>query len=338
MRTKSQAMRPEDFNAGCAAETAGAIHPEGMKEGSRGSKRSETPGSSATRLRIPEGCQRTGHTRCCAQLLMLALSLGLLLVPIIAHGRPQADPAPESGPHSAFRTLHSALAESTAYFQALLLQDQARYRREPANPQAATEFGCACFRLAEYATNQAQRAQLAEQGIAACRQALALGTNSAPAHYYLGVNLGQLARTKGFGALKLVSQMRQEFNLARSLDGRVDFAGPDRNLGQIYRDAPALISIGNRALAEQHLRRAVLLAPEFPDNYLELIEGCLKWGERDQARRQLAALEAAWPTARARLAGSAWAGSWADWTDQVRRFKKKAGEPQPALEAPRQRK
>ena len=39
---------------------------------------------------------------------------------------------------------------------------------------------------------------------AACRQALAQGSNSAPAHYYLGMNLGQLARTRGLSALKLV--------------------------------------------------------------------------------------------------------------------------------------
>ncbi|MCX6930190.1 MAG: hypothetical protein NT154_44320 [Verrucomicrobia bacterium] len=60
--------------------------------------------------------------------------------------------------------------------------------------------------------------ETADQGIAACRLAIMRETNSAPAHYYLGLNLGQLARTKGLGALKLVDQMEREFNRAHDLD------------------------------------------------------------------------------------------------------------------------
>ena len=206
---------------------------------------------------------------------------------------------------------------------------------KPADGPAAWEFGRACFELAECATNQAQRAQIAKQGIAACRQATARASNSGPAHYYLGVNLGQMARAKVLEALKLVSLMRQEFDLARSLDEHVDYAGPDRSLGQLYRDAPAVISIGSRAQAEQHLRRAVALAPDFPDNHLELIEGYLKWGERDKARRELNALEASWPAARAKLTGPAWAGSWADWEKQLKQFKKKTEETNESPQAPR---
>jgi tetratricopeptide (TPR) repeat protein len=227
------------------------------------------------------------------------------------------------------------MAETTAYAQGRFREAQGRCRHEPANPQAAWEFGRACFELAECATNRAQRAEIAIQGIAACRQAIALASNSGPAHYYLGVNLGQMARTKGFGALKLVGSMRQEFNLAGSLDAHVDFAGPDRNLGQLYRDAPAILSIGNRAQAELHLRRAVTLAPDFPDNHLELIEGYLKWGERDHARLELKALEASWPAARAKLTGPAWADSWADWERQLKQFKKKIEESHESLQAPR---
>jgi tetratricopeptide (TPR) repeat protein len=129
--------------------------------------------------------------------------------------------------------------------------------------------------------------------------------------------------------------MRREFELARSLDERVDHAGPDRNLGELCRDAPAIISMGNHAQAEQHFRRALSLAPDFPDNYLELIEGYLKWGERDKARRELDALETSWPAARAKLTGPAWAASWADWEKQLKQFKKKIHETHESLQAPR---
>ncbi len=256
------------------------------------------------------------RARLCAQRLGLWVCSGLL---VLAWCRAEADP----------------MAETTAYAQGLFQEAQARYRQEPANAKAAWEFGRACFELAECATNHVQRAELANQGIAACRQAIARASNSGPAHYYLGVNLGQMARTKGFGALKLVGLMRQEFDLARRLDEQVDYAGPDRNLGQLYRDAPAILSIGNRAQAEQHLRRAATLAPDFPDNHLELIEGYLKWGERDQARRELGALETSWSAARAKLTGPAWAASWADWEKQRKQFKKKIEETRESLEAPR---
>ena len=127
-----------------------------------------------------------------------------------------------------------------------------------------------------------QRAALAEQGIAACRQAIARESNSAPAHYYLGMNLGQLAQTKGLGALRLVNQMEREFTPGARAGRAVRLRGPDRNLGLLYRDAPAIGSVGSRSKAREHLERAVELAPQYPENRLNLIEAYLKWGERNE--------------------------------------------------------
>src|SRR5262245_59171474 len=61
---------------------------------------------------------------------------------------------------------------------------QTNYRAET-NAATAWEFGRACFRVAELATNNTQRATYARLGIAACRESIARQTNSAPAHYYL---------------------------------------------------------------------------------------------------------------------------------------------------------
>jgi tetratricopeptide (TPR) repeat protein len=229
----------------------------------------------------------------------------------------------------------SPLTDSLAVAQGQFREAEARHHSQPADFEAAWKFGRACFDLAEFATNQLERAGVAEQGLAACRQAVARSSNSAPAHYYLAMNLGQIARTKGLGALKLIGQMRQEFDLARALDERLDYAGPDRNLGQLYRDAPALASIGDRARARQHLERAVVLAPDYPDNRLTLVESCLKWGDREGARGQLDALDAAWPRARATLTGPAWASSWADWDQQRNAFRKRLAAPPKVLRSPR---
>jgi hypothetical protein len=200
---------------------------------------------------------------------------------------------------------------------------QARHEREPKNLEAAWQFARACFDAGEYATNSTERAELAEQGIAASQKLLEQSSNSAPGHYYLGMNMGQLARTKTLGALKLVDQMEHEFSVARDLDEHFDYAGPDRNLGLLYREAPSIGSIGSRTKARQHLQRAVELAGEYPDNRLNLVETYLGWNERDNARRELKATELIWPVAQTHFTGPFWAVSWADWDPRLESARKK---------------
>jgi hypothetical protein len=113
--------------------------------------------------------------------------------------------------------------------------------------------------------------------------------------------------------------MESEFLAARRLDEHFDFAGPDRNLGLLYRDAPSFGSIGSRAKARRHLGRAITLAPEYPANRLELIEALLKWGDRIGARRELKALEEVLPAARAALAAPVWGPNWTDWDAQLQK-------------------
>ena len=218
----------------------------------------------------------------------------------------------------------AAQTNFAAYARGNYQQAETRYQNNPNDAGAAWQFARACFDLADLATNRSARATVAEQGIAASRRGVAREPNLAAAHYYLGMNLGQLAQTKSLGALKLVGQMEREFSLARTLDERLDFAGADRNLGLLYRDAPAIGSIGSRTKARQHLQRAVELAPQYPENRLNLIEAYLKWGDRNGVRRELQALEEMWPGARANLAGVAWAASWEDWGARLEKARKKA--------------
>jgi hypothetical protein len=196
-----------------------------------------------------------------------------------------------------------------------------RFTAEPTNAVAAWEFARAAFDRAEFATNDTERAALAEQGIAACRAALARDPNSAAAHYYLGMNLGQLARTRTVGALKIVNEMEAEFRTARALDERLDHAGPDRNLGLLYLEAPRIVSLGNKTKARQHLARAAALAPDYPENRLNLAEAAVKWREVKTAQRELAAMEKLWPSARTNFTGLKWEASWADWNSRLGKLK-----------------
>jgi len=231
----------------------------------------------------------------------------------------------------------TAGAEPAAAAQQAFQEARGQYKTDAGKPATACQFARACFDLAEFATNNSERADLAQQGMQASQQALDKEPKSAPAHYYLAMNMGQLARTKSLGALKLVSRMEREFSLARDLDERIDYAGPDRSLGLLYRDAPSIGSVGSRTKSRQHLQRALELVPNYPENRLNLVETYLKWGERNSASRELKTLEEQWPTARAALAGPVWVSSWADWEQRLKKVKKEIEEPLKPLESPRQK-
>jgi len=214
-----------------------------------------------------------------------------------------------------------------AIARAEFYRTQQQFQSNTNDATAAWEFARACFDFADFATNDAEHAAIALQGIAACRQAIARAPKSAQAHYYLGQDLGQLARTETLGALKIVKEMEREYKTAIKLDGHIDYAGPERSLGLLYRDAPDWpMSIGSRRKARDWLAQAEKLAPEYPENHLNLAESFLQWHERAAAERELQELDALWPAARKKLTGPAWERSWADWSARREALRKNLGE------------
>ena len=206
----------------------------------------------------------------------------------------------------------------------------------PDQPEAMWQFGRAAFDLAEFAGSDNRRAELAQQGIDSCRKLVSKKPDSAFGHYYLAMNLGQLARTKFLGALKLVGEMESEFKAALKLDPAIDSAGPDRNLGLLYFQAPGWpTSVGSKPKARQHFQAALKLAPDDPENHLNLIEAELKWNERSSAAQEFKAIEELWPEARKKLTGDAWAPSWVDWEKRKAALAEKLAETSKATESPR---
>ncbi|HWD18924.1 MAG TPA: tetratricopeptide repeat protein [Verrucomicrobiae bacterium] len=190
-----------------------------------------------------------------------------------------------------------------------------RYNRAPTNAEAAWQFGRACFDQADAIKHDAQRESVADEGVRACRQALIDDPKSAWAHYYLGLNLGEMASARGLGALRLLHEMEDEWQTAIRLDETIDYAGPNRSLGLLYRDAPGFpLSLGNHGKAIQCLTRAVALSPGYPENQLALAEAYLKWNEYNQARRIAVKIPEVFKQARKDFSGPAWVGSWIDWS------------------------
>jgi hypothetical protein len=158
----------------------------------------------------------------------------------------------------------------------------------------------------------------------------------APAHCYLAMNLGQLARTETVSALKIVREMEREFKTAARLDEHLDYAGPERGLGLLYRDAPGWpVSIGSRHKARQWLEEAAKLAPDYPENHLNLAESYLQWRDPTNVRRELEALDTLWSGAQTNLAGEAWERSWDDWSTRRDTVRKRLNETTKSVESPK---
>jgi hypothetical protein len=88
----------------------------------------------------------------------------------------------------------------------------------------------------------------------------------------------------------LVPRIEKQALLAGEHDPTIDQAGPDRLLAELYLRAPGFpVSIGDSALAVEHYRRAVALAPT-STNRLGLIEALLAEEELATACSELSEL------------------------------------------------
>lgn len=211
-------------------------------------------------------------------------------------------------------------------FERLYSETRRRWQRETNSDEAAWHFARACFDWADIATNDARRAAIAEEGIAASRRAIQLAPKSAAGHYYLGLNLGQLAQTKLWGALKLIDQMESAWFAAVELDPKFDYAGPHRALTLLYRDAPGWpTSVGSRSKARRHLQKAIELSPDYPGNRICWLESLLEWGEVTAVRTHLESVERMLQDARTKFTGEMWARDWEDWDRKWRKIQSRVG-------------
>lgn len=222
-----------------------------------------------------------------------------------------------------------------ARFESSFLQAHTNHLAATNQYQPAWLFALAAFDWADAQSNDRDRAGIAQLGIDACHAALALQTNGAEAHYFLALNLGQLAQTKTLGALRIVPRIEQAFLAALASDQTIDNAGPDRGLGLLYFEAPGWpTSVGNRTKARKHLLHAVELAPLYPGNRLALAEALLEWRERSAARDQLDAIDRDWTTNRTRLAGPKWDADWRVWLSRRNSLAGRLKRPSIALDPP----
>ena len=196
----------------------------------------------------------------------------------------------------------------------IYLQARIRQQQDRTDSQNAWQLGQACFELADVVSSNSRRVKLATEGIEVCKAALERDPKLAAAQYYLALNIGQLARTKSIGALKLVSQMESALKQSIGRDPGVGFAGPPRARGRWCRGARGgRGGRGSRSKARQQLQRAVELRGDFPENWLCLLESYLKWGDKRALEPQIKKVDELLVAARQKYNGDSWAVQWQDW-------------------------
>ncbi|MEQ2005452.1 MAG: hypothetical protein ABMA26_01540 [Limisphaerales bacterium] len=270
------------------------------------SKVSATPNSVAP----SSGCLCTG----------VIFAVILLALPFSA----ASAPPPKKPADIPMSTLSAKFADAA---QIKLIYARKKFQADTNNVPAAWALGQACFWRGEFSANDEERKALANEGIAVCR-ALTIHAPTVPeGHYYLAMNLGQLARTKWLEALGIVKDLERGLKLASGMNPRLDHAGPDRCLGLLYRDAPGWpVSVGSKSKARTHLLRAVELAPDFPENHLVLVETWVMLKEKKILQRDLDTLAALLPKARKQFSGEDWAALWDDWERRWQEVQARAAE------------
>ncbi len=211
-----------------------------------------------------------------------------------------------------------------------------RSESETNGVEARWKFARACFDWADFSDSNSKREEIANEGIAASRKVVEISPSSVEGHYYLAMNLGELAQTKSLGALRIVPHMESEFKIALKLNPDFDFSGPDRNLGLLYLQAPGWpASVGSKSKSRLHLQQALKRAPEYPENLLNMIEAELEWSEKASAAKHLDDLEKLWLKAKITLGASEWEINWVDWESRKAVFKSKLVQPLKRVDSPR---
>jgi hypothetical protein len=201
-----------------------------------------------------------------------------------------------------------------AQFERAYTAAQTAYSTNSTNFDAALDLARAAFDWAELDKNKETRESIANIGMDAARTAIRLKSDSAPAHYYLALNIGQLARTKMLGALKLLTEMERELKRSIELDPKFDYAGATRTLGVLYMEAPGWpASIGNKTKARTLLEHALQLAPNYPDNHLTYLEALQKWKDTKTLAERLPIYETLLPKAKQEFSAPDWQDEWQDW-------------------------
>ena len=169
--------------------------------------------------------------------------------------------------------------------QAIHIWEQA-VRAEPSRGDLRTALAKAMGRAVRHTQTLEERRQWAEKARAAAKQAVEKDPSSSDAFAVYGEALGQWAEAnKGLHSLNAVRQAVDALKRAVALNPKNAYA--HMLLASFYREAPGVISVGDKAKALEQARLAVEYGPEYAINHLVLAKTYLDLGKKDEGVAEL---------------------------------------------------
>jgi len=167
----------------------------------------------------------------------------------------------------------------------------------------------------------------AESGIEYAEQCLMKAPEEPGCYYWRSVNTGLYYKIQIIGYQKGIKRMISDCKKVIELDPKYDHAGAYRILGELYTQLPQTAGRPDSItrdldLAEEYLRKAVRLAPEYPENYLALAETLFKQEKLTAALEQLTEAKDLTPRWRADVSYEEWRSTTFDLENKIARASK----------------
>lgn len=124
-----------------------------------------------------------------------------------------------------------------------------------------------------------------EDGLAIATKAREAAPEDPGAILWWTANKGAMAaQKKNLASLGAIRDIEVLLKKLKKLDASYGFGAADRVLGRIYQEAPRFVSIGSSSKAEECLKSAMKIAPEFPGNQIAWAEFLWEEGKKDEAK------------------------------------------------------
>ena len=197
-------------------------------------------------------------------------------------------PPPADDPDALYRDRESLTSAQRA--AAIWAQ---RLAANPKDFESAWKLSRARYWLGSNGLPEGERKAALEAGIAAARQAIALGGNKPDGHFWLAANMGALAESYGLRqGIRYRGPIRDELEIVLKLDPAYLDGSADRAIGRWYYKVPGLFG-GDDRKSEQHLRKALAYNPQSIITRLFLAETLIELDKKAEARKELEAAIAA---------------------------------------------
>jgi tetratricopeptide (TPR) repeat protein len=168
---------------------------------------------------------------------------------------------------------------------------------------------------------------LAESGIEYSDRCLMGAPEEPGCYYWRAVNTGLYYKIHIVGYQKGIKGMISDCNRVITLDPKYDHAGAYRILGEIYTQLPQTAGrpdsiTRDLELAEGYLRKAVRLAPSYPENRLALAENLFRQDKIGDALEELSSAKELTPQWRKDVSYNDWRDATFDLERKIARASK----------------